>query len=114
MEAKVFYQDFQLNALAIINKTLKLDKINAVQVSRILHFHDDLYRRKTEVVLNTIFEKFNHLGEGFEFTSLGDEVFKKAGHTSMSIGDFVEFSNGDIWICDVVGWKKYEDNTQKA
>jgi hypothetical protein len=32
-------------------------------------------------------------------------LFEKAGHTSMSIGDYIQFDDGKIWVCARSGWE---------
>lgn len=56
-----------------------------------------LVEESIEDSLETIFELFNN----------GNYPKDYRGH-SLSVGDIVEFENGDMWICASCGWNKVE------
>jgi hypothetical protein len=37
--------------------------------------------------------------------------YDKAKHTSMSVGDYVIFEDGEIWICASCGWKVFQGSS---
>ena len=100
MRAKVYYQDFALNAEKFDIDSLVLDKDKAVFIGDFVsgvntkeEFAEVLFRELNIGVTVTRDFKF------FE------DNFNKAEHTSMSIGDYIEFEDGEIWITATVGWK---------
>ena len=115
---KVYYQDFHLNALTFNETGLILDEANAVKIQTF-----------TILQLQVVLAKMGReLPEGYTMTDLADavfaifnekptevvydtDVFKKVGHTSMSVGDYVTFvshdfpDQEDVLICAQAGWK---------
>lgn len=94
----VYYQDFYKNVDGHFDcDKLILDLGTAVRIGSFAfevgtrdQFAEDCFR-----ALNTGFAP--HIPVG---------LFKKAGHTSMSVGDFIMFEDGEILLCQSIGWKK--------
>ena len=98
MKVKVYYQDFSLNSGCFNSKNLKLDESKAVFITEVEwplereQLCDGVYRAMNLNPVATV---------GLE----NKDRFKEAGHTSMSVGDFVQFDDGEIWICASCGWE---------
>ena len=95
-KVKIYYQKFELNALRF-NDPLILDKENAVFIKE-----EELCATDRRMICNKIFYIMNHLD--IPVGHPDRPLFEKAGHTSMSVGDYIEFEDGEIWLCDKVGW----------
>lgn len=114
MKAVVFYQDFELNANVFETKKIVMLYDKAIQIrefeeQEIKDFYTpdgvegiDVKVNKQEFC-NAIYSIMNHLE-----VPVGHKdrpLFEKAGHTSMSIGDFVLFEDGEIWAVQNMGWE---------
>jgi hypothetical protein len=97
MKAKIYYQDFLLNAGVFNNKDLKMNVDKATYITT-LEF--DVFS-KNEFADNA-FREMN-IGETVNYPSLRSN-FNRAGHTSMSIGDYIKFEDGTTWIVAPIGW----------
>lgn len=110
MKAKIYYQDFTLNCDASHNDQLILEHGNAILIRDITHkdmVHrlghiSSLFIDKEEIAM-AVWEIMNNLfiPEGHKDRPL----FEKAGHTSMSVGDYILFEDGVVWQAGFVGWK---------
>jgi hypothetical protein len=101
MKAKVFYQDFFLNSRTF-DEQLELDKDNAFEMTT-LEF--DVVDR--ELFCDKVWQVMNLSNDlsTIEFQNkVMDQPFK-GKHTSMSVGDYIEFEDGEIRICAASGWK---------
>jgi hypothetical protein len=98
MKATVFYQDFSLNACRLGN-SLAFNLLTAIKIKEF-----DIISENQFEVLNNIFEIMNHLD--IDVGHPDRPLFEKAGHTSMSVGDFVVFEDypDRIYLCDWCGW----------
>ena len=111
MIAKIYYQDFSLNVMALEPDQLVLEKENSQWICNI-----DTQRLgmclEREILEEPTKEQF---AEGvFRLMNLAPVKtaghsstlrFKAIRHTSMSVGDYIEFEDGEIWIAGTVGWK---------
>ena len=101
MKVKVYYQDFTLNSLHFSEGYKYIIKPeDAILVDEVNYFLDS----KSAAVEN-IFHSFNMI----------DRYVDKAGkagadHSSMSVGDFIVFEDGRIWVCAAMGWEKRHIN----
>ena len=98
MKAKVYYQDFSLNSFIFCKEKLKLDTLKAVFI------HEFEWDKDKDFFVEDIFRKMNLA----PIESIGRENegrFIESGHTSMSVGDYIEFDDGSIWICASCGWE---------
>ncbi|MCD6436374.1 MAG: hypothetical protein J7L15_08340 [Clostridiales bacterium] len=96
---KVFYQDFFMNASRQFSKDgLIFDPKNAVHVCTLIHNGET-----REEIADKCFKTLN-------IERPQEQIFvnrcKEAGHTSMSIGDYVQFEDGEILLCSACGWEK--------
>jgi hypothetical protein len=97
--AKVYYQDFELNALNFVKPQI-VDKDKA---TFIVQFCFDPAKNSREEFCDKCFEHMNFLNVPPEHPDR--PLFEKAGHTSMSVGDYVEFQDGEILVCAKAGWE---------
>jgi hypothetical protein len=97
MKAKIYYQDFMLNAGIFKNEDVKLDVDNATYIVT-LRFDVET----KEEFADSTFREMN-IGHILEDTHIKLN-FNKAGHTSMSVGDYIKFEDGTIWITAPSGW----------
>ena len=98
MEAKVYYQDFKLNSGIFCKEGLKLDAPNATFIV------DIEFCLEKQAFVDGIFRMLNlHPVQTIGLSNR--QRFKDAGHTSMSIGDYIQFKDGEIWICASTGWE---------
>lgn len=103
MKAKIYYQDFILNHECYDGKGLVVLEDKAVFIT------DIVYPLDKETFVNCVFRILNM--EPVRTVGIKNkDRFTKAGHTSMSTGDYVKFEDGEIWICAACGWevRKYE------
>jgi len=101
MKAKIYYQPVELNVLALIEQEdLEVDFDKAVFI---IDFYDPDINSK-EKLADRIFALFNHEHKHKELQA----KYKEVGHTSMSIGDYIEFEDGEILVCASTGWELYE------
>lgn len=113
MRCKVYYQDLRLNALAFDNSQLIVDKKSAVFIREagIEEYYEAF--GKTSLPDKDVLERADIPEAVFAIMNLLDipeghkdrALFEKAGHTSMSVGDFVEFEDGELWIVAQCGWE---------
>jgi hypothetical protein len=115
MKARIFYQDCTLFHFAKSDADLKVyspnilireyDDATLAQYSIDVGLYTTIREPRgiKEWMANNIFHLMNHLD--IPPTHSERPIFEKAGHTSMSIGDFIEFEDGEIWIVAPVGWK---------
>ncbi len=116
MKVKVYYQDFSLNANAIVTKKLAMDVDNAVFIQEITevdarkvydfdvpHVPVPDYPVDKVEMANATYRIMNHLE--IPVGHPDRPTFEKAGHTSMSIGDYIEFEDGELWVVASLGWK---------
>jgi hypothetical protein len=124
MKVKVYYQDITKNVLCLGNDSkLVFDPDNAefmievdVKLSDEQHFDgnaqpinevDEEPKEPTDSpedkqkVVDYCFWLLNCSARAMD--SIQPQA-KKIGHTSMSVGDFVEFPDGEVWLCKSVGW----------
>ena len=110
INAKVYYQDFSKNIDAHFGK----DPV--IYPESVLIGSYPVFAETEEGACEELFVAMNHIDERFFDCKLGRrESFKQAGHTSMSVGDYVEFPDtGNIYICKSIGWHVIPGKTVKA
>ena len=92
-KAKVFYQDFTMNVGQMFGKKISVRREDAVLVYDITLESDDVFS-----ACERIFATMNNLNIPTGHPKR--ELFEQAGHTSMSVGDFIEFDSHDgIYFC---------------
>jgi hypothetical protein len=109
IKAKVYYQDFSMNVQGHYNDSLLVFKPETA-----------VFIHEFEVDVDTFGENLNDMGgirndiAGYCYEQLNineplkaslQSVCRKIRHTSMSIGDYVEFEDGEVWLCKSCGWK---------
>jgi len=99
MLAEIYYQDFELNATNFSDKMI-VDQDKAIFIVR---FSFDSNRGSQDKFCDKCYDYMNNLcvPKGHRDRPL----FEKADHTSMSIGDYIQFENGEIWVCARSGWE---------
>lgn len=114
MKIKIFYQDFKKNAFLMLSNKPYFEPEKAVMVSEIDLSDEGLQEWARimgvkldedvphDILSDVIFSKMNHLEVPIGHPDR--ETFERAGHTSMSVGDYVEFEDGDILFCSPQGW----------
>jgi hypothetical protein len=121
MKIKIFYQDFRQQANLHLSKKISFVPGNAVLIYEIdlndpeivrwskvmgVKLNDEIPR---DILCDIVYAKMNHLDVPKGHPDR--EIFERAGHTSMSIGDYIEFDDGNdgkVWICSPNGWSKYK------
>ena len=111
MKVKVYYQDFNRNAYATLNDA------NLVFYPAASRFMIEI-----DVKINGKEPKNTQKGRmqaaRFCFAMLNtnvkmqesiQETAKEIGHTSMCVGDYLQFPNKDIWLCKARGWRIMRD-----
>jgi hypothetical protein len=124
MKVKVYYQDFQKNALCLgddsklvfhpscaqfmIEVDVKLGEEqhfdgNAQPINKVDKEPKEPTDSKEDKqrVVDYCFWLLNCSAKAMD--SIQPQA-KKIGHTSMSVGDYIEFPDGEIWICKSTGW----------
>jgi hypothetical protein len=99
MLGKIYYQDFELNATNFKGPPT-VDKDKAIFI---VQFDHDVSKESREEFCDKCYAHMNQLcvPKGHRDRPL----FEKAGHTSMSIGDYVQFEDGKIYVCARAGWE---------
>jgi len=99
----VRYQEFRKNAFASFDGSdLVYEKDKAVEIGEFGT------QAESEVdACNDLFYLFNHVDpEFYARFPRTRAAFRAIGHTSMSVGDTIEFMvTGNVYICASVGWK---------
>jgi hypothetical protein len=98
MKAKVYYQDFSLNSGIFCKEGLVVDRAKSVFI---IEVESPLER---EQIVDSVYRDLN-LNPVVTVGLENKGRFAEAEHTSMSIGDFVQFPDGEYWICASAGWE---------
>ena len=104
MKAKIYYQDFYLNSTVFDSAELKLDQKTAVLMAEL----ELDVKSKAEFCQKT-FQELN-IGKRISTREFQNQVQNQpfqGKHTSMSIGDYIKFEDGEIWIIAPVGYKRF-------
>ena len=108
-KVRVFYQDFEHNAMCVDKNSLVVFPIRA---TLIVELNSDDMKERWVFPENAGYDDF--AGLIWELLNLhphelvGDENlhrFAEAGHTSMSVGDYIEWMDGTLWVAGPCGWK---------
>jgi hypothetical protein len=101
MNTRICYQDFALNVLSLDAASLKLKPETAHYIwDMLLESNSNFSHHNAE----TVFAHMNNLNvpPGHRHRKL----FEAAGHTSMSVGDFIWIpAERTIWMVAAVGWR---------
>lgn len=109
MRVRIFYQDFEHNAMVVEKENLVVFPIRATFIAEL---SSEKIADRWSVV--PIVQYGDFAGVIWELMNLhphetiGEENlrrFAKVGHTSMSVGDYIEWLDGTIWIAAPCGWK---------
>ncbi len=109
MKVRIFYQDFKINAMCLDKDSLAVFPTMAVFITEL--DSDDIKERWS---FGDIIEYGDFAGVIWELMNLhpheivGEENtnrFVRVGHTFMSVGDYIEWMDGTIWIVAPCGWK---------
>lgn len=106
MKVQVWYQDFTFNVLRQFGHSIAFDIPKALRVWE----RDIISPTNRDELLDKTYAVMNHwdIPEGDPDRSL----FRRIGHTSMSIGDFIVFENEPtvIYLCSGAecGWQREE------
>ena len=116
MKAKVFYQEFRKSLISLHMHAMFFEPECATFIQEV-DFEDPGIQEWSKIMGITldeqmsrssfceiVFSKMNHLD--IPKWHPDRKKFEKAGHTSMSSGDFIEFEDGEIWMCRDIGWSK--------
>ena len=102
MNVKIFYQNFKKNA-GNFGDDLIFDPKKATYITEVVNVKiGGVEPINREQVANYCFAELNtnnRLLDGLQ------SVMKVAGHSSMSVGDYIEFEDGEVWIVKSIGWK---------
>lgn len=110
MKAKIYYQDFYLNSRIFNSAELKLDEKTAVLMTE-LEFD---VKSKAEFCQQAFRElNIGLLISGKVFQNKVQNQPFEGKHTSMSIGDYILFEDGEIWMIAPTGYKKFTSSTKK-
>ena len=109
VKAKVFYQDFSKNIHGHYNDALLIFKPETAVFIHEFEVNVDTFDKSISDMSGIRNDIAGHCYEQLNIneplkTSL-QPVCKKIGHTSMSIGDYVQFEDGEVWLCKSNGWK---------
>lgn len=109
MRVRIYYQDFEHNTMVTDKDSLVVFPIRATLIAELNS--DDIKDRwsigsivQYEDFASVIWELMNLRPH----ETIGDENihrFAEVGHTSMSVGDYIEWMDGTIWIAAPCGWK---------
>jgi hypothetical protein len=103
MKAKIYYQNFYLNSKIFNSTELKLDEEHAALMAEF----DFEVENETEFC-EKVFQELN-IGKMISTYAFQKKVQSQpfeGKHTSMSVGDYVKFENGEIWIVAPAGYSK--------
>jgi len=106
MKAILYYQDIKLNAFSFGNKQLKI-KIDEAVLIREFSFEEtvSLFDEPTdEISKEWMCDALWSIMNRYPDKIVDGEAFVRAGHTSMSVGDYLVFDDGDIRIAAFAGW----------
>jgi hypothetical protein len=104
MKAKIYYQDFDLNSRAFFNAKLRINKEAAALMAE-LEFD---VSSKAEFCKEA-FREMN-IGKMISTPAFQKKVCQQpwqGKHTSMSIGDYVKFEDGEIWMIAPIGYRQF-------
>lgn len=112
-KVRVFYQDFAHNAMVL---AMVLGKENLVvfpiRATLIAELNSDDMKERWDFPDNSGYEDFAdkiwELMNLHPHETVGDKnihKFAEVGHTSMSVGDYIEWMDGTLWIAAPCGWE---------
>ena len=103
MDIKIFYQDFSLNAIRFSNESLVLKPDKASYIWDVIiqtAKFDAQNGEEIYVYMNSL-----NIPPGHRYRS----IFETAGHTSMSVGDFIFIPDErTIWMVAATGWRIWQ------
>ena len=105
MKAKIYYQDFTLNLRGFFSAKLIINEEAAVLMAE-LEFN---VANKAEFC-EKAFRELN-IGEMISTDTFQKKVINQpfeGKHTSMSVGDYVQFEDGEIWMIAPIGYRQFQ------
>jgi len=112
MKAILYYQDFLLNSGKFDANSLIVDPNKATLMREFTDEQvvalDDQKREVTKDVFIDVIWRHMNLYPSYH---VDGQKFAQAQHTSMSIGDYIVFDDGDIWVIAPVGYLKINEET---
>lgn len=107
IKAKVFYQNLSKNVDAHcgLDKNLVFEPETAEFINT-FEVDLDMFGRKWKDIKQTVVDYcYEQLNINEKLKASLQSVCRLIRHTSMSIGDYVVFEDGEVWLCKSVGWK---------
>ena len=105
MKAKIYYQDFILNSRGFFSAKLRINEEAAVLMAE-LEFN---VTTKAEFC-EKAFRELN-IGKMISTREFQNKVITQpfeGKHTSMSVGDYIEFEDGEIWMIAPIGYRQFQ------
>ena len=105
MKGKIYYQDFILNSRILSSAKLRINEKDAVLMAE---FEFDV-TTKAEFC-EEAFQELN-IGQVISTREFQKKVINQpfeGKHTSMSVGDYVQFDDGEIWIIAPIGYRQFQ------
>ena len=100
MHARVYYQDFYKNISMVLKGVPNFEPDKAVHIG---DFFTDAETNEDRLCeCEQIFARMNRLNVPVGHPDR--DLFVKAGHTSMSVGDYIQFDDGQVWYCARNAW----------
>jgi hypothetical protein len=99
MLVQIYYQDFKENVNFHFNDACLFYEPDSAE--HVATFRMD--GEKQEVADRCFWELNNNLPTDMVHVAR----FNSIGHSSMSVGDYIVFPDGEIWICKSRGWLKW-------
>ncbi len=109
MKVRIFYQDFEINAMCFDKESLAVFPTRAVFITEM-----DSKDTEDRWSFPELVEYGDFAGVVWELMNLNPHEaigkenihrFAEVGHTSMSVGDYIEWMDGTIWVAGPCGWK---------
>jgi len=98
MKIAIYYQNFGINAHCFGKENIRVYPEHATLVQTM---EISQYSTK-EQVADVTFSLMNHLQ--IDRNHPKRSIYESAGHTSMSVGDYIVFEDGTVFICTSTGW----------
>ena len=102
MKVQIFYQEFRKNAWVGLSGTPVYEPNTATLINE-----GNVACGSEEEACDHLFQIYNiNLDNVFHTFPGAREQMMRAGHSSMSVGDYIRFpATGNVYICCSIGWK---------
>ena len=112
MKAVIYYQDFSLNARNLDDKIVFLPE-KATKVKELGNCEKLVKEQLGPMSFPDLVTKQDMAAAIYQSQNLlfipkghpDRAIYEKAGHTSMSTGDYIIFEDGEVWIVKRCGWE---------